>query len=141
MKHGAVFAASIARLAAEATRLVALRPGDARRAAETWLTAVAFGFAAGRAEGAVFAMERAEGRAEGLREAFHAVAEAYHPRFASEAAEAVAFSRDEMLLRRCIREAPRLSTLELASLLVPDIEPARLEAEALAALKRRARRR
>jgi hypothetical protein len=58
-----------------------------------------------------------------------------------EAQEAVIYSSDEELLRRCICEAPRLSTLELASLLVSDMEPSQLEAEALSAFKRAARRR
>ena len=56
-----------------------------------------------------------------------------------EAAEAVLFSRDEELLRRYIREAPGLSTLELASLLLPDIDPLQLEAGALSAFRRAAR--
>ena len=73
------------------------------------------------------------------REAFRAVVEAHHPQVAMEAAEAVLFSRDEELLRRYIREAPRLSTLELASLLLPDIDPLQLEAGALSAFRRAAR--
>jgi len=130
----------VAHFADEASRHVAFRPAAARQAAETWLTVHAFGIAAGRAEEAVFAEARARGRAEGLREAFRAVVNAHHPQVASEAAEAVMFSRDEELLRRCIREAPRLSALELASLLVSDIDPPQLEAEALSAFRRAARR-
>ena len=127
--------------AAEASRLVAFRPAVARRAAETWLTTHAFDMATGRAEAAVFAEERAKGRAEGLRGAFRAVVKAHHPQVAQEAAEAIAFSRDEQMLRRCIREAPRLRTLELASILVPDIDPLQLEAGALSAFRRAARSR
>jgi len=127
--------------AAETSRLGAFRSAVTRRTAETWLTAYAFGMASVRAKAAVFAETRAEGRAEGLREAFRAVVEAHHPQVAMEAAEAILFSRDEELLRRCIREAPRLSTLELASLLLPDIDPLQLEAGALSAFKRAERSR
>jgi len=129
----------VAHFADEASRHPAFRPAVARRTAETWLTAYAFGRAIGRAREAVFAEERARGRAEGLREAFRAVAKAHHPRVASEAAEAVMFSGDEGLLRRCIREMPRLSALELASLLL-DIDPLQLEAQALSAFRQAAQR-
>jgi len=57
----------------------------------------------------------------------------------TKAAEAVAFSGDEELLRRCIREMPRLSALELASLL-SDIDPLQLEAGALSAFRQAAQR-
>lgn len=130
----------VARLAAEAARRGVVRPAEARETAERWLATYAFGIAAGQTDAAAFADERRIGRAEGLRAAFRAVVEAYHPEAAMEAGEAIRFSEDETLLRRCIREAPRVSTLELASLLVPHLGPLQLEAAALSAFKRQARR-
>ena len=124
----------VARVAAEASRRGIARPTKAREVAERWLASYAFGIAAGRAEAAVFASERRTGRAEGLREAFSAVVEAYHPDAAMRAREAGLFSMDEPLLLRCIRDAPRVSTLELARLLVPGVGPLRLEAGVLSSL-------
>ena len=71
---------------------------------------------------------------------FPAVVEAYHPDAAMRAREAGLFSMDEPLLLRCIREAPRVSTLEPARLLVPGVGPLRLEAGVLSSLERLAER-
>jgi hypothetical protein len=127
--------ASVGRLAKRVTRLGAARPRKARETARRWLTLYVLGRAAGRRQVDILEDVRRSGRAEGLREAFRAVAKVHHPDFEWDLADAVRFSEDEDRLRRAIRAAPRVSTLELAVLLLPDADPTEIESSAEAALE------
>ena len=97
--------------------------------------ACVLGRAADRRRADIVESVRRRGRAEGLREAFRAVAKAHHPDFGSDLVDAVSFSEDEDRLRRAIRAAPRASALELAVLLLPDADPAEIEISAAAAVE------
>lgn len=130
-----VLETSVDRFAKRVKGLGAVRPRKAREAARRWLTLYVLGRASGQRQADTLENERRRGRAEGLREAFRAVAKAHHPDFVRDLADAVLFSEDEDRLRRAIRAAPRVSALELAVLLLPDADPAELEISAAAAVE------
>lgn len=74
-----------------------------------------------------------------LREVCRHVMRAYHPHIAVFVDDALIGLEDERLLRRCILEAPRVSDLQVAAILLGDADLSGLAAQALAWLAREGR--
>jgi len=80
-----------------------------------------------------------QARSHTLREVCRHVVQAYHPHITVFVDDALIGLEDERVLRRCILEAPRVSGLELAAILLGDADLSALEAQALRWLREEAR--